>query len=277
MAAQTSPPSIEDQLAELAVKIERVRVLYEQYFMGIEKIEPLVPRKEVQRAMLLLQQIQIRNTGLRFKFNTMLQKWNIYVTHWNRILREIDAGTYVRHVAKAARAAERSGKELPDELKLAAKHVLGVHEPAPAKGAPPPMPPPTPAAAAKPAPSGAPTGATPPPIPGARTTQPTPPRGAAVPPPTPTAPRPLPPTTAPPTPPRVPGIDERELRDIHQRLVAARKQTGEAAPSYEALVNTLAKQVSKVMERPDIQRVRIDVAVQDGKAILKATPEKKRV
>ena len=64
------------QLAELAQKMDRLKVLYEQYFMGIERIEPQVARKEVSRAMLLLQQRYIRNTGLRFKFNTLLQKWN---------------------------------------------------------------------------------------------------------------------------------------------------------------------------------------------------------
>jgi hypothetical protein len=271
MAGQTSL-DIEEQLAELAVKIERVRVLYEQYFMGIEKIEPLVPRKEVQRAMLLLQQIQIRNTGLRFKFNTMLQKWNIYVTHWNRILREIDAGTYVRHVAKAARAAERRGEELPDELKVAAKHVLyeAPKQAAPKPSAPMAAPTPTPPTAAQGGPPPTPPGTRPrtttipppPPVPGARPSAPPPPTAAA--------------TTTPATAtPRVPGIDERELRAIHQRLIEARKQTGEAAPTYEALVNSLAKQIGKVMERPDIRRVRIDVAVQDGKAILKAIPEKK--
>ncbi|HWE28274.1 MAG TPA: MXAN_5187 C-terminal domain-containing protein, partial [Polyangia bacterium] len=93
---------------------------YEQYFMGIEKMEPQVARKEVTRAMLLLQQQYIRNTALRFKFNTMLQKWNIYITYWNRILREIENGTYTRHLAKARRKAEQQGRELPQEIALAA-------------------------------------------------------------------------------------------------------------------------------------------------------------
>src|SRR5262245_40385935 len=87
------PLVVGELLSELANKIERVKVLYEQYFMGIEKMEPSVARKEIQRAMLQLQQMYIRNTGLRFKFNTLLQKWNIYITYWNRILREIEAGT----------------------------------------------------------------------------------------------------------------------------------------------------------------------------------------
>src|SRR4029077_10576145 len=110
-------PPLEDILADLSVRMERVKMLYEQYFMGIEKIEPLTARKEIQRVMLALQQEYIRNTGLRFKFNTMLQKWNIYITYWNRILREIENGTYTRHLAKLRRASERSGVAVPAEMR----------------------------------------------------------------------------------------------------------------------------------------------------------------
>ena len=105
---------VEEQLDDLALKIDRIKTLYEQYFMGIEKIEPLVARKDITRSMLELQQMHIRNTGLRFRFNTLLQKWNIYTTYWNRTLREIENGTYVPHLIKAKRAAEREGKALPE-------------------------------------------------------------------------------------------------------------------------------------------------------------------
>lgn len=79
-------------------------------------MEPQVARKEVTRVMLTLQQQYIRNTALRFKFNTMLQKWNIYITYWNRVLREIENGTYVKHLAKAKRKAQKDGRELPAEM-----------------------------------------------------------------------------------------------------------------------------------------------------------------
>ena len=117
---QQQSQDIGELLADLAIKIDRLKTLYEQYFMGIEKMEPQVARKEVTRAMLLLQQQYIRNTALRFKFNTMLQKWNIYITYWNRILREIENGTYTRHLAKARRKAEQAGRELPQEIAAAA-------------------------------------------------------------------------------------------------------------------------------------------------------------
>ncbi|HEY2748082.1 MAG TPA: hypothetical protein VGL86_25840, partial [Polyangia bacterium] len=115
---QSTGQDIGEVLKELENKVERLKVLYEQYFMGIEKIEPQVARKEVTRTMLTLQQQYIRNTAMRFKFNTMLQKWQIYVTYWNRVLREIENGTYVRHLQKAKRKAEQQGRELPAEMRF---------------------------------------------------------------------------------------------------------------------------------------------------------------
>lgn len=120
---EQQPPSLEEVLADLALKIDRLKTLYEQYFMGIEKLEPQVSRKEVTRVMLTLQQQYIRNTALRFKFNTMLQKWNLYVTYWNRVLREIENGTYVRHLAKVKRKADAEGREVPAEMAAAKRRA----------------------------------------------------------------------------------------------------------------------------------------------------------
>jgi len=40
---------IERLVGELEVAVDRLRSLYDQYFMGIEKIEPSVVRKDVDR------------------------------------------------------------------------------------------------------------------------------------------------------------------------------------------------------------------------------------
>ena len=65
---------IERDLDELETRIERLRGLYEQYFMGIERMEPSIPRKEVERRIWVLRREQIRNTGLRFKFQMLIQR-----------------------------------------------------------------------------------------------------------------------------------------------------------------------------------------------------------
>jgi len=97
------PTEIEKSVGDLEVAVDRLRSLYEQYFMGIEKLEPTVPRKDVDRRIYALRKEQIRNTAMRFRFQMILQRYNVYQTHWQRICREIENGTYKRHMLRAER------------------------------------------------------------------------------------------------------------------------------------------------------------------------------
>lgn len=90
-------------LEELETRLERLRALYEQYFLGFEKIEPQVARKDVDRRIYLLRREKIRNTGKRFKLQTIIQRYNTFQQYWQRICREIENGTYKRHLARAER------------------------------------------------------------------------------------------------------------------------------------------------------------------------------
>jgi hypothetical protein len=90
-------------LEELETRLERLRALYEQYFLGFEKIEPSVARKDVDRRIYLLRREKIRNTGKRFKMQTIIQRYNTFQQYWQRICREIENGTYKRHLARAER------------------------------------------------------------------------------------------------------------------------------------------------------------------------------
>jgi hypothetical protein len=93
---------LEKNLGEIEERLDRVRALYEQYFCGIEKVEPQVPRKDLDRRIAALRKEQIRNTATRFKFQTMIQRYNTLQQHWGRILREIENGTFKRDLARAA-------------------------------------------------------------------------------------------------------------------------------------------------------------------------------
>lgn len=95
------PTELDLELEELEVRLERLRALYEQYFLGIEKIEPAVARKDVDRRIWTLRREKIRNTAKRFKLQTVIQRYNSYQQYWHRILREIELGTYKRHLRKA--------------------------------------------------------------------------------------------------------------------------------------------------------------------------------
>ncbi|MCC6216945.1 MAG: hypothetical protein IT376_18950 [Polyangiaceae bacterium] len=115
-----TPDEIDVAIEELETRVERLRALYEQYFLGIEKIEPQVARKDVDRRIWVLRREQIRNTGKRFKLQTIIQRYNTFQQYWQRICREIEAGTYIRHLLRAeARVGEA------ELLTIAARKRLG--------------------------------------------------------------------------------------------------------------------------------------------------------
>jgi hypothetical protein len=91
----------ENTLSDVEIRLDRLRGLYEQWFQGVERLEPTVPRKEVERRIALLAREKPRNTAMRFRFQTLLQKYTTYQTYWRRVSRQIEEGTYRRDVLKA--------------------------------------------------------------------------------------------------------------------------------------------------------------------------------
>jgi len=96
-----APEELDVALDELENRLERLRALYEQYFLGIEKIEPTVQRKDVDRRIWLMRREQIRNTARRFKLQTLVQRYNTFQQYWARVCRDIENGTYARHLIRA--------------------------------------------------------------------------------------------------------------------------------------------------------------------------------
>lgn len=92
---------------ELEVAIERLQALYNQYFMGIEKLEPTIPKKTVERKLNELRKIKFYNTALRFRFQSQVQKYSTHMTYWRRICRQIEEGTYKRDIMRAKARAEQ--------------------------------------------------------------------------------------------------------------------------------------------------------------------------
>jgi hypothetical protein len=165
------PQEIDSALDELENRLDRLRSLYEQYFMGIEKIEPTVPRKDVDRRFWILRRTQIRNTARRFRLQVLVQRYNTFQQHWTRICREIENGTYVRHLLKAKKnlGAEPKTWAAKKRMGLLRRDRTGSEAPPAEEGAPasadafserpsaapsgfPSVAPPAPAAAAPPGP-----------------------------------------------------------------------------------------------------------------------------
>jgi hypothetical protein len=90
-----------DDLDELEESIASLHVLYEKYFLGIDRRNPDQERKRVSGRMRELRNTLVRNTMLKFRINTMFAKLISFERMWDRTLREIEEGTYKRDVFKA--------------------------------------------------------------------------------------------------------------------------------------------------------------------------------
>lgn len=103
-------------LDDTAKRIDRAKVLFEQYFMGIQKTAPMQLRGDLERRIRDMTKQHIPNSRLRYKFTMLSQRFASYNTYWKRTMRQIENGTYIKHVAKVGRDAIRNGKDVPDEI-----------------------------------------------------------------------------------------------------------------------------------------------------------------
>jgi hypothetical protein len=240
---------IENRLGEMERKIDRLRSLYESYFMGMERTPPATPRREMNRMMLEMQQVPIGNASLRFRFQALTQKWVLHMTYWNRTMREIEAGTYRRDIARAQRHLAERGGSITEEEALAIGIPKSRVKAFVARQQRRVMSLPT---ATKPAAEAtARTGSGAPPLP---------PHSAS-------------PTVASP----LPGLSDQDFEGAYQRYRDAYKQLGSEtqAMSKEKMRARLQKQLPGILEAQRCAQVRLEIAVEDGKVRLRAWPAEK--
>jgi hypothetical protein len=265
---------IEARIGELEMKIDRLRSMYESYFMGMERMPPNALRRDMNRMMLELQQVPIGNASLRFRYQALSQKWVLHTTYWNRTMREIEAGTYRRDMARAQRHLAQRGGVLSEEEAIAIgipknrvrafiarqqkdaakkntvdlKALTDTH---PVVSDSPPAPGDS-ASAATEGPAAQRPKAGPPPIPVHARRPPTVEVAAAS----------L----------GLPGLPEMDFNTAYESYLSAHRQLGreDEAATKDKIRARLGKQLPKILAEQRCERVRLEVAVEDGKVKLRA-------
>ncbi|RAL22320.1 hypothetical protein DL240_10750 [Lujinxingia litoralis] len=102
-----SPSEIDAMLNNLERQIDRLRVLYERYFNGVDRRPPTHQRQEIVRLSFELEHTFINNTAQKFRLRALVQRFQTFKTYWDRTLRQIEEGTYKRDRNKAERRQER--------------------------------------------------------------------------------------------------------------------------------------------------------------------------
>lgn len=83
-------------------KLNELRALYDNYFAGLEKREPMRQREDFTRSLRDLA-VEKRTTQLAFRYTNLRARYATFEAHWNRICKQIEEGTYKRDKQRAAK------------------------------------------------------------------------------------------------------------------------------------------------------------------------------
>ena len=103
--------SLNNRLEELERLIFVLKILYEKYFSGIEKIEPLKDREEVKRIVRDLMVTPMTNTAQKHKFRMLKARFSSLDLYIQRNLYQIEKGTHPKMQFRA-NLSERRQKEM---------------------------------------------------------------------------------------------------------------------------------------------------------------------
>ena len=101
MSAFVHQDPIEEHMKSLETGVNRLRIEYDQYFLGNSRREPRTLRSQIERIVSELMNEPPRNAAQKFRLHSLVARFNSLRTLWGRTLREIEAGTYKRHRFKA--------------------------------------------------------------------------------------------------------------------------------------------------------------------------------
>ena len=126
---------LEQELVDLAQALERLRVHFQSYFMGLEKRPPQTMREQLERRLRDSALHDVRRSNLKFRFLTLIQKYRTYEVYWDRILREIEEGRFNRDVFARNFPKGPEGRAAAARRKVETPAPSGVAEAVP-EGAP---------------------------------------------------------------------------------------------------------------------------------------------
>jgi pyruvate/2-oxoglutarate dehydrogenase complex dihydrolipoamide acyltransferase (E2) component len=120
--ARREKDALEGECQALEEELEALKVTYEQYFLGVERKEPVRRREELKKRVLRVKEGFTRNTGLKFRLQSLYARFLSYERLWLRSAREREEGTYHRDLFKArmhARKQEAAAPPPPQEQEQA--------------------------------------------------------------------------------------------------------------------------------------------------------------
>ena len=181
------------RMDEIERRIFLLKILYEKYFSGIERIEPLKERDEIRKMVRDTGLMPMTNTQQRFKYQSLKSKFSSFELYWQRNLVQIERGTHPKQkfrqqMLEKHKRSTPSGNQLRPTLTTEQQEDLA-------------------------------------------------------------------------------------YKAVYERFIEARNQCGQNSDiEFDTIRDTLKRQVRSIKSKFRVERVKFRVAIEDGKARLKAIP-----
>jgi len=117
---------IEEELTELELKIRQLKVRYDQFFHGNQKLPPWMLRGQVDRLIRKYANVSMRGFAHRYRFNNLLFRYQSFSELWARKMRNQEEGDRPGLAARSqhqvaeklvARTRVADPKANPDQLR----------------------------------------------------------------------------------------------------------------------------------------------------------------
>jgi hypothetical protein len=96
----------QEELNKLEEQIRRLKTQYDLFFAGVRKLPPATDRKHLDEAIRELGKGRLRDNTSRFRYNTLVARYNRYQELWGRQMREREEGPIDFRRRQAAMDAE---------------------------------------------------------------------------------------------------------------------------------------------------------------------------
>ncbi|MCR9160095.1 MAG: MXAN_5187 C-terminal domain-containing protein [Nannocystaceae bacterium] len=134
-------------LDELETGIEALRLAYEKYFSGIERVPPTKQRSKLEKLMRGVETRGVTNTVIRFRLNGLRARFITYKHYWTRMENQMERGTSRRDQLRRRRLERMAPPPKPAAPAEPAAEAAKEGGPPPPPGRARPGRPPDPAAA----------------------------------------------------------------------------------------------------------------------------------
>ncbi len=101
-------PDPAEELVLIEKELTELRIAFEQFLLGIERVSPLRRKDKLsERIRRLKSSGVVRSTSQKFKLDQLQSKFGSYERMWTRSVQEREAGTYRADLFKLRRKQER--------------------------------------------------------------------------------------------------------------------------------------------------------------------------